>query len=98
MRLRVLLEAHHGATYDQILAMARTAEEAGFEAFFRSDHYLGIERNNPRFVPTNSWTTLAGLARETHRVRLGTLVTAATYRLPGVLAVTMATVHAMSGG
>jgi F420-dependent oxidoreductase-like protein len=98
VRLRILLEAHHGATYEQILAMARTAEEVGFEAFFRSDHYLGIERNNPRFVPTDSWTTLAGLARETERVRLGTLVTAATYRLPGVLAVTVATVDAMSGG
>ena len=98
MRLRVLLEAHHGATYEQILALARTAEEAGFEAFFRSDHYLGVERGNPRFVPTDSWTTLAGLARETRRVRLGTLVTAATFRLPGVLAVTVATADAMSGG
>ena len=98
MRLRVLLEAHHGATYEQILALAQTAEEAGFEAFFRSDHYLGVERGNPRFVPTDSWTTLAGLARETRRVRLGTLVTAATFRLPGVLAVTVATADAMSGG
>jgi alkanesulfonate monooxygenase SsuD/methylene tetrahydromethanopterin reductase-like flavin-dependent oxidoreductase (luciferase family) len=98
IRLRVLLEAHHGATYEQILALARTAEEVGFEAFFRSDHYLGIERGNPRFVPTDSWTTLAGLARETRGVRLGTLVTAATFRLPGVLAVTVATADAMSGG
>ena len=98
MRPRVLLEAHHGATYEQILAHALTAEEAGFEAFFRSDHYLGVERGNPRFVPTDSWATLAGLARETRRVRLGTLVTAATFRLPGVLAVTVATVDAMSGG
>src|SRR2546426_2176229 len=98
MRPRVLLEAHHGATYEQILAHALTAEEHGFEAFFRSDHYLGVERGNPRFVPTDSWTTLAGLARETRRVRLGTLVTAATFRLPGVLAVTVATVDAMSGG
>jgi F420-dependent oxidoreductase-like protein len=98
MRPRVLLEARHGATYEQTLALARTAEEAGFEAFFRSDHYLGVDRENPRFVPTDSWTTLAGLARETRRVRLGTLVTAATFRLPGVLAVTVATVDAMSGG
>ncbi len=98
MRLRILLEAHHGATYEQTLAMARTTEESGFEAFFRSDHYLGISRNNPRFVPTDSWTTLAGLARDTSRVRLGTLVTAATFRLPGVLAVAVATADAMSGG
>src|SRR5215472_1478862 len=98
MKLRVLLEAHHGATYAQILALARATEEAGFDAFFRSDHYLGVERDNPRFEPTDSWTTLAGLARETSRVRLGTLVTATTFRLPGVLAVTTATVDAMSGG
>src|SRR5437879_4405746 len=98
MRPRVLLAAHHGATYEQILAHALTAEEQGFEAFFRSDHYLGVERGNPRFAPTDSWTTLAGLARETRRVRLGTLVTAETFRLPGVLAVTVATVDEMSGG
>jgi F420-dependent oxidoreductase-like protein len=98
MRLRVLLEARHGVTYEQLLAMARTAEEAGFDAFFRSDHYLGIEPDNPRLEPTDSWTTLAGLARETERIRLGTLVTAATFRLPGVLAITVATVDAMSGG
>src|SRR5207237_1057110 len=98
MRPRVLLEAHHAASYEQILAFAQTAEEAGFEGFFRSDHYLGIERNNPRFAPTDSWTTLAGLARETRRVRLGTLVTASTFRLPGVLAITVAPVDALSGG
>jgi len=98
MKLRVLLEAHHGATYDQTLALARATEEAGFDGFFRSDHYLGVEPDNPRFVPTDSWTTLAGLARDTSRVRLGTLVTAATFRLPGVLAITTATVDAMSGG
>src|SRR5215472_18007876 len=98
MKLRVLLEAHHGATYEQTLALARATEEAGFDAFFRSDHYLGVERDNPRFVPTDSWTTLAGLARETRRVRLGTLVTATTFRLPGVLAITTATVDGMSGG
>jgi F420-dependent oxidoreductase-like protein len=98
MKLRVLLEAHHGATYDQTLALALATEEAGFDAFFRSDHYLGIEADNPRFEPTDSWTTLAGLARDTRRVRLGTLVTAGTFRLPGVLAITTATVDAMSGG
>jgi F420-dependent oxidoreductase-like protein len=98
MKLRVLLEAHHGATYDQLLAIARATEEAGFDGFFRGDHYLGVERDNPRFEPTDSWTTLAGLARDTARVRLGALVTASTFRLPGVLAVTAATVDAMSGG
>lgn len=98
MRLRVLLEARRGVTYEQLLAYAQTTEEAGFDAFFRSDHYLGVNPVDPAFVPTDSWTTLAGLARETRRVRLGTLVTASTFRLPGVLAITVATVDAMSGG
>jgi F420-dependent oxidoreductase-like protein len=98
MRLRVLLEPHHGATYQQILALARAAEESGFDAFFRSDHYLGIDAEDTTYQPTDSWTTLAGLAVQTSRVRLGTLVTAATYRLPGQLAVETATVAQMSGG
>jgi F420-dependent oxidoreductase-like protein len=98
MRLRVLLEPHHGATYAQILALAQAAEEGGFDAFFRSDHYLGIDAGDTTYQPTDSWTTLAGLAVQTGRVRIGTLVTAATYRLPGQLAVEVATVDQMSGG
>src|SRR5215472_13716148 len=98
MRLRVLLEPHHGATYQQILALATAAEEGGFDAFFRSDHYLGIEANDTTYQPTDSWTTLAGLAVQTSRVRLGTLVNASTFRLPGQLAVEVATVSQMSGG
>ncbi len=98
MRMRVLLEPHHGASYDQILALARTTEEAGFDAFFRSDHYLGIDPDDTGYRPTDSWTTLAGLAVQTERVRLGTLMTASTYRQPGPLAITVATVDAMSGG
>ena len=98
MKLRVLLEPRHGATYDRILALAQATEDAGFDAFFRSDHYHGIDAGDPEYLPTDSWTTLAGLARETSRVRLGTLVTAATFRHPGVLAITVATVDQMSGG
>jgi F420-dependent oxidoreductase-like protein len=98
MRMRVLLEPHHGATYGQILALAQATEEAGFDAFFRSDHYLGIDADETGYRPTDSWTTLAGLAVQTERVRLGTLVTASTYRRPGPLAITVATVDAMSGG
>ena len=98
MRLRVLLEPHHGASYDQILALARATEESGFDAFFRSDHYQGIDPDDARYRPTDSWTTLAGLAVQTDRVRLGTLMTASTYRRPGPLAITVATVDAMSGG
>src|SRR5213592_896293 len=98
MRLRVLLEPHHGASYDQILALARATEESGFDAFFRSDHYQGIDPADTAYRPTDSWTTLAGLAVQTERVRLGTLMTASTYRRPGPLAITVATVDAMSGG
>ena len=98
MRLRVLLEPHHGASYDQILALARATEESGFDAFFRSDHYQGIDPDDTGYRPTDSWTTLAGLAVQTERIRLGTLMTASTYRRPGPLAVTVATVDAMSGG
>jgi F420-dependent oxidoreductase-like protein len=98
MRLRVLLEPHHGATYKQILALALAAEEGGFDAFFRSDHYLGIDADDTTYQPTDSWTTLAGLAVQTGRVRIGTLVNASTFRLPGQLAVEVATVDQMSGG
>jgi F420-dependent oxidoreductase-like protein len=98
MRLRILLEPHHGATYAQILALAQAAEEAGFDAFFRSDHYLGIDADDRTYQPTDSWTTLAGLAVQTSRVRIGTLVNASTFRLPGQLAVEVATVDQMSGG
>ncbi len=98
MRLRVLLEPRYGATYQQILTMAQAAEEVGFDGFFRGDHYLGIDSTDTSYAPTDSWTTLAGLAVQTERITLGTLVTASTFRQPGVLAVTVATVHAMSGG
>jgi len=98
MRLRVLLEPRYGATYDQILAMARTTEEAGFDAFFRSDHYLGIQPTEPALRPTDSWTTLAGLAIQTSRVQLGTLMTAGTFRNPAQLAIEVATADAMSRG
>jgi F420-dependent oxidoreductase-like protein len=98
MRLRVLLEPRYGATYQQILAMASAAEEAGFDAFFRSDHYLGIDVTDASYAPTDSWATLAGLAVQTRTVRLGTLVTASTFRHPGPLAVAVATIQAMSGG
>jgi F420-dependent oxidoreductase-like protein len=98
MRLRILLEPRYGASYQQILAMAQATEEAGFDAFFRSDHYLGIDAADAGYAPTDSWATLAGLAVQTRRIRLGTLMTASTFRHPGPLAITVATVHVMSGG
>jgi F420-dependent oxidoreductase-like protein len=97
MRLRVLLEARYGATWEQLNQYALATEEAGFDAFFRSDHFLSIGFET-RLRPTDSWTTLAGLALTTSRVRLGTLMTAATFRYPAQLAVEVATVDAMSGG
>jgi F420-dependent oxidoreductase-like protein len=86
-----------GATYDDLLAVARRTEETGFDAFFRSDHYLTMGGDGLP-GPTDAWVTLAGLARETSRIRLGTLMTAATFRLPGPLAITVAQVDQMSGG
>jgi F420-dependent oxidoreductase-like protein len=97
MRLCVFTEPQQGATYDDLLAVARRTEDCGFEGFFRSDHYLAMGRDG-RPGPTDSWVTLGALARETARVRLGTLVTSATFRLPGPLAISVAQVDAMSGG
>ncbi|MBV9803713.1 MAG: LLM class flavin-dependent oxidoreductase [Solirubrobacterales bacterium] len=81
--LAVLLEPRRGARYEQILELARAAEESGLDAFFRSDHYLGVDPDDSGYRSTDSWITIAGLARETVRIRLGTLVTAGTFRLTG---------------
>ncbi|MDQ1664519.1 MAG: hypothetical protein QOH75_550 [Actinomycetota bacterium] len=98
MQLRIMTEPQQGATYDDLLAVAQESERLGFDAFFRSDHFLRIGGGDPGPGSTEAWATLAGLARDTSRIRLGTMVTSATFRLPGVLAVTVATVDAMSGG
>jgi F420-dependent oxidoreductase-like protein len=97
VQLRIFTEPQMGATYDDLLAVARRAEETGFDAFFRSDHYLTMGGDGLP-GPTDAWVTLAGLARETSRIRLGTLMTAATFRLPGPLAISVAQVDQMSGG
>ena len=97
MQLRIFTEPQQGATYDDLLAVARRAEDSGFDAFFRSDHYLTMGGDGLP-GPTDAWITLAGLARETTRIRLGTLMTAATFRLPGPLAIQVAQVDQMSGG
>jgi F420-dependent oxidoreductase-like protein len=95
--LRIFTEPQQGGTYDDQLRLAKAAEECGFDAFFRSDHYLAM--GVPGLPgPTDSYVTLAGLARETSRIRLGTLVTSATFRLPGPLAIMIAQVDQMSGG
>jgi len=97
MRLRVFTEPQQGASYDDLLAVARLSEEVGFDAFFRSDHYLAFAGDGLP-GPTDAWVTLAALARDTSTIRLGTLVTSATFRLPGPLAISVAQVDAMSGG
>jgi alkanesulfonate monooxygenase len=97
MELRIFVEPQQGATYDDQLAVARRAEELGFGAFFRSDHYLAMDVDG-RPGPTDSWVTLAGLARETSTIRLGTMMTSATFRYPGPLAISVAQVDQMSGG
>ena len=98
MDLRIFTEPQQGATYDDLLRVARASEDLGFDAFFRSDHLQRIGPGDPRPGPTDSWVTLGALARDTSRIRLGTLVTSATFRLPGPLAIAVAQVDAMSNG
>jgi F420-dependent oxidoreductase-like protein len=95
--LRVFTEPQQGATYGQLVRMAQAAESGGFDAFFRSDHFLTMGGDGLP-GPTDAWLTLGAIARETDRIRLGTLVTSATFRLPGLLAVEVAQVDDMSGG
>jgi F420-dependent oxidoreductase-like protein len=97
VKLRIFVEPQQGTTYTQQLEAARVTEEAGFDAFFRSDHYLTMAGDGLP-GPTDAWVTLAALARETTRIRLGTLVSSATFRWPGVLAISVAQVDAMSDG
>ncbi|MDC7336428.1 LLM class F420-dependent oxidoreductase [Streptomyces lydicus] len=98
MKLRIFTEPQQGASYDTLLKVAKATEDLGFDAFFRSDHYLSMGNVDGLPGPTDAWITLAGLARETNRIRLGTLMTAGTFRLPGVLAIQVAQVDQMSGG
>ncbi|WP_189046514.1 LLM class F420-dependent oxidoreductase [Micromonospora sonchi] len=98
MRVAVFTEPHRGASYDDQLRFARLAEESGYDGFFRADHYQAMGDEAALPGPTDAWLTLAALARETSRIRLGTLVTSATFRLPGPLAIMVAQVDQMSGG
>ena len=98
MRLRIFTEPQQGASYATLRRVAKATEDLGFDAFFRSDHYLKMGSVSGEPGPSDAWTTLAGLAVETSRIRLGTLVTSATFRYPGPLAVAVAGVDEMSGG
>ncbi len=97
MDFRAFVEPQQGAGYAEQSAVAHAAEELGFDAFFRSDHYLAMSGDGMP-GPTDSWVTLGAIARETSRIRLGTLVTSATFRYPGPLAIAVAQVDEMSGG
>ena len=98
MRLRIFTEPQQGASYETLLRVARATEDLGFDAFFRSDHYLSMGEGSGLPGPSDAWITLAGLARQTSRIRLGTLVTPATFRYPGPLAISVAQVDQMSDG
>lgn len=98
MRLVIFTEPQQGATHDDLLRVAKAAEDGGYDGFFRSDHYLKMGDGSGAPGPTDAWITLAALAVQTSRIRLGTLVSSATFRLPGPLAIAVAQVDAMSGG
>ncbi|MFC4950852.1 LLM class F420-dependent oxidoreductase [Pseudonocardia sp. GCM10023141] len=98
MDLRIFTEPQQGASYDDQLRVALAAESAGYDAFFRSDHFQAMGAASGEPGPTDAWLTLAALARETTSIRLGTLVSSATFRLPGLLAVAVAQVDQMSTG
>jgi F420-dependent oxidoreductase-like protein len=97
MRYALMIEPQQGCSYADQLAIARRAEAAGFEALLRSDHYDSFPGESGR-PTTDAWTVVAGLARETERIRLGVLVSPVTFRQPGTLAKIVSTVDEMSGG
>jgi F420-dependent oxidoreductase-like protein len=98
MDFRIFIEPQLGASYEDQLAIAQATERLGFDGFFRADHFINFHGGDGMPGPTDSWTTLAGLARETTRIALGTMVSSVTFRHPGVLAIQVAQVDAMSGG
>lgn len=98
MDLRIFTEPQQGASYTDQLRVAQAAERLGFDAFFRSDHFVAMGEGSGLPGPTDSWLTLAAIARETSTIRLGTLVTSATFRAPGLLAIQVAQADDMSGG
>jgi F420-dependent oxidoreductase-like protein len=95
---RIFTEPQQGAGYSRLVTLAKAAEDLGFDGFFVSDHYLVMGDSDPRWGPTDAFTTLAGLARDTTRLRLGTLVSPVTFRRPGQLAIIAAQIDDMSAG
>lgn len=99
MEFCIFVEPQLGLTWSQLVTAAQTTERLGFDGFFRSDHLTWTDRElHGAPAISDAWTTLAGVAVATERIRLGTLVTPVTFREPGMLAVQVANVDAMSGG
>ncbi|GAB7048675.1 TIGR03560 family F420-dependent LLM class oxidoreductase [Catenuloplanes indicus] len=98
MRVCVFTEPHRGATFDEMVRAARHAEAAGYDGFFRADHFMPVNRSDGFPGPSDAWVTLGAIARETRTIRLGTLLTSATFRHPAITAVTVAQVDEMSNG
>ncbi|MEO5839387.1 MAG: LLM class F420-dependent oxidoreductase [Acidimicrobiales bacterium] len=98
MTFRIFIEPQQGASYERVLRLAQCAERLGFDGFFSSDHYLKMSAVSGLPGPLDTWTTMAGLARDTTRLRLGSLVTPVTFRQPGPLAIAVAQIDDMSGG
>jgi F420-dependent oxidoreductase-like protein len=97
MRVALMTEPQQGVSYLELLAIARAAESAGFQGFFRSDHFTSFPGPKGEHT-TDAWATLAGLARETTGIQLGVLVSPVTFRIPGSFAKLVSTVDEMSGG
>jgi F420-dependent oxidoreductase-like protein len=98
MQVCIFTEPHRGATFEDQLRFARHVEERAFNGFFRADHYQAMGSSDGYPGPTDAWVTLGALARATSRIRLGTLVSSVTFRLPGPLAIMAAQVDQMSHG
>lgn len=98
MEFRVFVEPQHGSTYRELRRVAKTAEDCGFGAFVCADHLANTTGPNTSNGPVDAWTTLAALSVETSTIRLGTMMSPVTFRLPGQLAVVCAQVDQMSGG
>lgn len=96
MRIALMIEGQEGVTWDEWLAIAHTAEDHDIESLFRSDHYAAILGEGRGSL--DAWATLSGLAATTSRIRLGTMVSPATFRHPSVLARMATTVDHISGG
>ena len=98
MSFRIFIEPQQGASYDRVVRLAQHAERLGYDGFFSSDHYLKMSTVSGLPGPLDTWTTMAGLARDTTTLRLGSLVTPVTFRNPGPLAIAVAQIDDMSGG